>query len=107
MNLNKTMPSTYTLIIYEIIIYLSSAVLVFCSHYFNKRSIYNNKLVESLMIANGIGSVSLFTAGEVFLRKVSPGFHPGVVMFASMVIAVIDLHYSGKIKKPQKIKKTT
>ena len=106
MNLNEIMSFAYTLIIYEIIIYFLIAILVFCGHYFNKRSIYNNKLVESMMIANGIGSLVLFTAGEVWLRKVSPGFHPGIVMIASIIISLIDLHYSGKIKKPQKVKKT-
>ena len=97
------MVSSYLLIIYEIIIYLPITIIVFYGHYFNERSIYNKKLIESLMIANGIGSFVLFVFGEAFL--LSSGFHPGIVMFASMIISAIDLHYSGKIKKPQKIKK--
>ena len=99
------MVSSYLLIIYEIIIYLPITIIVFCGHYFNERSIYNKKLIESLMIANGIGSLCLLVVGEIFLKKISPGFRPGIVMIASVIISVIDLHYSGKIKKPHKIKK--
>ena len=94
------MTFSYPLIIYEIIIYLPITILVFLGHYFNKRSIYNDKLIESLMIANGIGSLCLLIIGLIALKKFH--FHPGVVMFASVIISAVDLHYSGKIKKSQK-----
>jgi len=84
----------------ELLIYLPFFLLAFFGYYFWPTSVWKRRLIECLVLANGVGAAFLILIGTVILQTVQPD----LVTIISTVILILDAFYTGKFRaqKPGK-----
>ena len=78
----------------EFLIYMPFFVLAFLGYYFWPTSVWKKKLIECLVLANGIGAAFLILIGTVILQTIQPD----LVTVVSTAILILDAFYTGKFR---------
>ncbi len=83
----------------ELLIYAPFFALAFLGYYLWPTSVWRKRLIECLILANGVGAGFLILIGTVILKVVQPD----LVTIVSITITLFDAFYTGKFnaQKPK------